>query len=142
MTAMKLNMHGNPLIIASVYIPHENTDDEITRQRAWEDLTDFVTETSEAIDTTLIGDLNANLHAKKEEEDGHIGPHVYGKGMDFLRNREHNTLANKTTNREYLMNHLGATDVKVANTYYQKPNKLKGTCRKKDYRWRTTMEHI
>ena len=47
--------------------------------------------------------------------------------MDFLRNKEHNTLANKTTNREYLMNHLSATDMKVANTYYQKPNKLKGT---------------
>ena len=51
MIAMELNMHGNPLIIASVYIPHENTNDERTRQRAWEDLTDFVTETSEAINT-------------------------------------------------------------------------------------------
>ena len=25
MIAMELNMHGNPLIIASVYIPHDNT---------------------------------------------------------------------------------------------------------------------
>ena len=37
MIAMERNMHGNPLIIASVYIPHENTNDEIIRQRAWED---------------------------------------------------------------------------------------------------------
>ena len=131
MSAMELIMHGNPLIIASVYIPHENTNDERTRQRAWEDLTDFVTETSGAINTILIGDLNKNIHAKKEEEYGHIGPHIYGKGMDFLRNKEHNTPANKTTNREYLMNHLRATDMKVANTYYQKPNKLKGTYQKK-----------
>ena len=43
MIAMELNMHGNPLIIASAYIPHESTNDERTRQRAWEDLTDFVT---------------------------------------------------------------------------------------------------
>ena len=127
MIAMELNMHGSPFIIASVYIPHENTNDE----RAWEDPTDFVTETSEAIDTILIGDFYTSIHAKKEEEDGHIGPHVYGRGMDFLRNKEHNTPANKTTNREYLMNHLRATDMKVANTYYQKPNKLKGTYQKK-----------
>ena len=51
MIAMELNMHGNPLIIASVYTPHENTNDERKRQRAWEDLPDFVTETSEAIIT-------------------------------------------------------------------------------------------
>ena len=131
MIAMELNMHGNPLIIASVYIPHENTNDERTRQRAWEDLTDFVTETSEAINTILIGDLNTNIHAKKEEEDGHIGPHVYGRGMDFLRNKEHNTPANKTTNREYLANHLWGMDMKVANTYYQKPHKVKGTYQRK-----------
>ena len=37
MVAMELNMHGNPLITASVYIPHENTNDENIRQRAWED---------------------------------------------------------------------------------------------------------
>ena len=127
MIAMGLNMHGNPLIIASVYIPHENTNDERTRQRAWEDLTDFVTEASDAIDTILIGGFNTNIHAKKEEEDGHVGPQVNGKGMEFLRNKDHNTPADKATNREYLMNHLRATDIKVANTYYQKPNKLKGT---------------
>ena len=51
--------------------------------------------------------------------------------MNFLRNPEHNTPANKTTNGEYLMNHLRATYMKVANTYYQKPNKLKGTYQKK-----------
>ena len=133
MIAMELNMHGNPLIIASVHIPHENTNDERIRQRAWEDLTDFVTETSETIYTIIIGDLNTNIHAnKKKEEDGHIRPHIYGRGMDFLRNKEHNTPANKTTNREHLSNHSGATDMKVANTYYQKPDKLKGTYQRKD----------
>ena len=114
MIAMELNMHGDPLIIASVYIPHENTNDERIRQRAWEDLTDFITETPEAIRTIIMGDLNTNLHAKKEDEEEHIGPHIFGKGIDFLRNKEHNTPANKTTNREYLVNHLRATDMKIA----------------------------
>ena len=48
----------------------------------------------------ILGDRNTNIHAKKEE-DGHIGPHISGRGMDFLRNKEQNTPANKTTNREY-----------------------------------------
>ena len=65
MTAMELNMHGNPPRIATVRLPHENTNDEIIRQRAWEDLTDFITETPEAIDTIMMGDLSPNLHAQK-----------------------------------------------------------------------------
>ena len=76
MVAMELNMRGNPLIIASVYIPHESTNDEIIRQRAWEDITYFITETPEAINTIFMGDLNTNLHAKKEEEEEHIGPYI------------------------------------------------------------------
>ena len=53
------------LTIASVYIPHENTNDERIRQRAWEDLADFITETPEAINTIIMGDLNINLHEKR-----------------------------------------------------------------------------
>ena len=90
------------------------------------------TETPEAINTVVLGDLNTNIHARKEEEEGHIGPHIYGRGMDCLRNKEHNTLANKTANREHMVNHLRATDMKGANTYYQKPDKLKGTYQRKD----------
>ena len=37
-TAMELNVHGNPLILASVYIPHGCANDDRTRKRAWEDL--------------------------------------------------------------------------------------------------------
>ena len=35
---MELNMHGNQIIIASAYIPHDNTNDDRIRQRTWEDL--------------------------------------------------------------------------------------------------------
>ena len=52
--------------------------------------------------------------------------------MAFLRNKEHNTPANKITNREYMLSHLGATDMRVANTYYQKLDKFKGTYQRKD----------
>ena len=52
--------------------------------------------------------------------------------MAFLKNKEHNTPAGKITNREYMMSHLRATDMRVANTYFQKLEKLKVTYQKKD----------
>ena len=58
-----------------------------------------------------------------------------------MRIKERTTPANKTTNREYMVNHLRATDTKVANTYYQKPDKFKGTYQRKYNRWGTTLEH-
>ena len=52
--AMELNTHGNPIIIASAYVPHENTNDDRTRQRTWENLTNFTNETPEAINTIIL----------------------------------------------------------------------------------------
>ena len=104
--AMELNMQGNPLIIASVYITHGCINDDRIRQRACKDHANFITEAPEAINTIVMGGLNTNIHAQRGEEEGHIGPHMYGRGIYFLRNKEHNTPANKTTNREYMVNHL------------------------------------
>ena len=109
-------MHGNPIIITSAYIPHGNTNGDRIRQRTWEDLTNSINETRGAINTIILGDFHTNIHARKEEEE-HIGPHIYGREMAFLRNKEHNTPADKTTNREHMMSHLRATEMKVANTY-------------------------
>ena len=63
--AMELNMHGNPIIITFAYIPHDSTNDDRIRQRAWEDLTNFINETPEAINTIVLGELNTNIHARK-----------------------------------------------------------------------------
>ena len=75
--AMELNTHCNPIIITSAYIPHDNTNDDRIRQRTWEDLTNFINETPEAINTIILGDFNTNIHANKEEEEEHIGPHIW-----------------------------------------------------------------
>ena len=131
--AMELIMHGSPLIRNCIgTYPHDSTNDDRIRQRAWEDLANFITETLDASNTPVLGDLNTNMHARKEEEEGHIGPHIYGRGVDFLRDKVHNTPANKTTNREYMINRFRATNMKVANTYYQKLDEFKGTYQRKD----------
>ena len=35
--SMEINMHGNPMIIISTYIPHDDSDNN-SRDRVWEDL--------------------------------------------------------------------------------------------------------
>ena len=57
---------------------------------------------------------------------------MYGRGPDFLRNKEELTPHWKTTNRDHLVSLLRATDMKVMNTYFQKEDKQKATYQKKD----------
>ena len=112
-------MHGNALIIISVYIPHDDSDDN-SRDSAWEDLSGLIGDIPEAINVIVLGDLNTKLHARREGEENHTGPNIYGRGSEFLRNRELLTPAEKTTNREHLIMLLRANDLKTANTYFQK----------------------
>ena len=71
-------------------------------------------------------------HARKEGEDNHIGPNIYGRGIDFLRNKKLFTPAEKTTNREHLITLLRASDMNVSNTFFQTENKHKITYQTKD----------
>ena len=66
--AMEPNMLGNPLIISFVFTPHDDANDDRIRQRAWEDFTNFIHETPEAINTVILGDLHTNIHAIKKEK--------------------------------------------------------------------------
>ena len=125
-------MHGNPLVIISSYIPHDESNDEQKRQGAWEELTNYIIEIPEAKNVIIMGDINTNIHARKEGEEDHVGGQVFGKGMDFLRAKEQMTPDWKTTNREHLMTLLRTTDMKVMNTYFQKEPKHKVTYQKKD----------
>ena len=129
--SMETNMHGNPIIIISTYIPHDDSDNN-PRDRAWEDLSGLIGDIPEAINVIVLGDQNTNLHTNKADDADHIGPNIYGKGAYFLRNKELLTPAEKTTNREHFIMLLRANDMKVANTYFQKEDKYKGTYQIKD----------
>ena len=96
--SMEIKMHGNPMIIISTYIPHGDSDNN-SRDRVWEDLGGYIGDIPEAVNIIVRGDLNTNLHTRKEGEENHIGPNIYGRGAEFLRNKELLTPANKTTNR-------------------------------------------
>jgi hypothetical protein len=74
----------------------------------------------------VCGDFNASLHARKEDEEQYIGPHVFGKGPAFLANKER-AAGNRVTNRTALTNLLRELDMKCMNTYFPKLNKYKAT---------------
>ena len=77
--SMEINMHGNPMIIISTYIPHDDSDNN-SRDRVCEDLSGFIGDIPEAIHVIVLGDLNTNLHTRKEGEENHVGPNIYGRG--------------------------------------------------------------
>ena len=44
------------------------------------DLNGFIVDLPGAINVIILGDLNTSLHARKEGEESHIGPNIYGRG--------------------------------------------------------------
>ena len=109
---IEINMHGNPMAIASTCIPHDQTPD-IPRQHAWDLLDETITQTPIAKNLALLGDLNTSLHARKEGEEYYIGEHIFGKGMPFLTLKETYIPAWKIDNREMLANLLRTHDLIV-----------------------------
>ena len=125
---IEVNMHGNPMVIASSYIPHDQTPD-IPRQHAWDLLDETITQTPVAKNLILFGDVNTSLHAKKGGEEDYIGEHIFGKGMPFPTLKATYIPAWKTDNREMLANLIRTHDL-IAKHMFNKPSKHKATYRK------------
>ena len=109
---IETNTHGNPMAIASTYIPHDQTPD-IPRQHAWDLLDETITQTPVAKNLILFGDVNTSLHAKKGGEEDYIGEHIFGKGMPFPTLKATYIPAWKTDNREMLANLIRTRDLIV-----------------------------
>ena len=77
-------MHGNPLVILTAYMPHDASA-EIERLAAWEEMSNKTRSITHNKNVVVLGDLNAALHARKGGEEECLGPHVWGKGLTFLR---------------------------------------------------------
>ena len=122
-------MHGNPMVIASTYIPHDQTPDT-PRQHAWDLLDETITQNPIAKNLNLLGDLNTSLHARKEGEADYIGEHIFGKGMPFLTPKETYIPAWKTDNREMRTNLIRTHDLIIKSTFFDKPSKHKATHRR------------
>ena len=117
---MEINMHGEPLVILSAYMPHDASN-EIKRLAAWEEMFNIIKDIShnKNVVVLVLGVFNAALHARKTGEEECLGPHIWGKGTVFLREKE--GLLPENMNRGILIDLLKAHDMRCMNTCFQKP---------------------
>ena len=130
---MEINMHGNPLVILSAHMPHDASA-EIERLAAWEEMSNRTRGISHNKNVVALGDFNAAIHARRTGEEECLGPHVWGKAMVFLREKE---LLPESMNRSILIDLLKEHGIRCMNTYFQKPNNKKTTYR---HMWATGVQ--
>ena len=58
---MEINMHGNPLVIHTAYMPHDASDG-IQQFVAWEEMSNRIRNISHNKNVVVLGDFNAALH--------------------------------------------------------------------------------
>ena len=131
---MEINMHGNPLVILTAYMPHDASA-EIKRLAAWEEMSNRIRSISHNKSVVVLGDFNAAIHARKEGEEKCLGPHKWGKGIVFLREKE--GLLPENMNRNILIEPLKEHDIRCMNTYFEKPDNKKTTYR---HTWATGIQ--
>eukprot|EP00972_Heterocapsa_arctica_P114595 16443217-Heterocapsa_arctica.AAC.1 len=83
MMDIEINTHGKPLVIMSAHIPRDDVHED-SRFNVWEKLSDRANQIYPSKHIFNLGDFNAQLHAQKEGEEQHIGPHIFGRGAKFL----------------------------------------------------------
>eukprot|EP00972_Heterocapsa_arctica_P077020 11357928-Heterocapsa_arctica.AAC.1 len=116
---IEINMHGNPLVIMTAYMPHDGVNED-KRLTILENLSNRITSIPPAENLIILGDFNAQLHTRKEGEEPSIGPHIFGKGPAFLLAKE-NLQGDRTFNRNSLIYLLREQDLRVMNTFVDKP---------------------
>eukprot|EP00972_Heterocapsa_arctica_P066377 9794136-Heterocapsa_arctica.AAC.1 len=79
MMEIEISMHGKPLVIMCAYIPHDGVHED-SRLKVWDNLSDRVNQISASENLVILGDFNAQLHARKEGEAQYIGLPMFGRG--------------------------------------------------------------
>ncbi len=65
----------------------------------------------------ILGDVNAQLHTRKDGEEPYLGPHIFGRGPEFLTAKE-TTQGDKVFYRNSLIDLLREHDLRVMNTFF------------------------
>ena len=74
------------LVYINAYAP-QNSSNEIEKENFYNSLQQTWNKARNRDVKYVIGDLNARLHAQQIGEEEIIGTHVFGRGQNFLNNR-------------------------------------------------------
>ena len=91
---------------------------EINRLTAWEEMSNRIGDISHNKNVVVLGDFNAAIHARKAGEEECLGPHIWGKGLGFLREKE--GLLPENMNRSLLIDLLKGHDMRCMNVFSPK----------------------
>eukprot|EP00972_Heterocapsa_arctica_P082345 12134191-Heterocapsa_arctica.AAC.1 len=109
----------------SAYVPHDGVHED-SRLKVWENLSDRVNQISASNSLIVLGDFNAQMHAQKQGEEQYIGPHMFGRGAEFLRTKEI-LQADKVLNRSSLVDLLLEHELRIMNTFVSESSAREST---------------
>ena len=104
---------AGPVAIINHHAPDEPKDLE-TKTAHWDLLGKTVSEIQSDAIVLVIGDCNLRWHGRFKEEEDILGPHIFGKGLDYLNEHQHE-------NRDLGVSFLRAHKLYFINSYFKKP---------------------
>ena len=110
-----------PLAIINHHAPDE-TRPLTVKQAHWDLLSRTVRNIQEDAIKLVIGDTNIRWHGRYTEEENILGPHIFGKGLDYLDGHQHE-------NRDFGVNFLHSHKLHFLNRYFEKPPRKTATFR-------------
>ena len=100
-----------------VYAPHDKSDDEVRKAPFWQKLEDAIAKIPQPEPYYVLDDFNVRLQGRFLSEHNILGPHVYGKGLEAIKQQQ-------GSNRHYYTQLLqGNAGVDVLS--FKQPNLLK-----------------
>ena len=117
-----IDMAPRRLSLITVYVPQRRKE-ESEREDIIDELEKAIAKCQNKGATLIMWDVNARIHARLRGEDEVLGPHIYGGGVDMLLTTVWEQ--GGRTNREMLMDTCVAQELKVMNTWFEKPGRKK-----------------
>ena len=84
---------GGNIHVVGAYAPHSKRDLEVDRQPFWDTLEEYVSKIPQPEPLYLTGDFNVRFQASHKNDEGVLGPFVYGKGARFI---DHTATSNRS----------------------------------------------
>ncbi len=113
---------GAPTVFYAVYAPHQGPTHVQNRKDFWKKLKHLTLQHPDTTVQIIMGDINTRLQARRLAENDVLGPHIFGKGVNFIKD-------DPDLNRSLALDFCRQRDFLFANTFKQPNNAMRPTYR-------------
>ena len=113
---------GAPTVFYAVYAPHQGPTHVQNRKDFWKKLKHLTLQHPDTTVQIVMGDINTRLQARRQAENDVIGPHIFGRGVNFIKD-------DPELNRSLAIDFCRQRDFLFANTFKQPNNAMRPTYR-------------